>query len=505
MRVLLIIPYGYQNQGVRLLAAVLRREGFDASVLLLKQWMNNDVQAPTPRELELFDEHLRTARPDLIGFSFGSPYLQVARDLIRRARARTSAFIVSGGVHPTIAPEDCIDDADAVCVGEGEGPLLDLARALSNGAPLSGIANWWLKRDGEIERNPLRPLVANLDELPYTALFDMPVVAIDHDRLIPRDPYKDSAIYRAFASRGCPFRCAYCYNSQYAQLYAGLGRYHRRRGVDSVLAELEVVRSHLRGLGRVHFDDDSFVFPTPWIEEFAAKFPGRIGLPFSVLLNSEIYKETELRRLKEAGLRHVQVGIQSASAEEREQVFQRKGSNETVLGLAHTLRRLGIEVTYDIILDNPLSTPADKQAMIDLLLAMPRPFNLFIYSLTVFPKSALAEKLLSMGVITSDDIEGRATKSWRQFRLSFDYPRSAEDTFYAALISLTSKRLVPRAAIRKLARSRWLRRRPGPVRWMAEAANVVKLAGMAWTMFRRGELSLFKVREYAHWRGRLIQ
>ena len=504
-RVLLVTPYGFQNMGVRVLSAVLRREGFDAPILFFKGWRNNDVQPPTMRELRLFEEHVERLAPDVVGFGFGTPYLQIVTDLTRRVRRAGQAHVIWGGVHPTISPEDCIEHADSVCVGEGEYPLLDLARALASGQPFDEIPNLWVRSAHGVRRNPPRPLIVDLDELPYETASAGEMAVLEDGKLIEGNPSEDNALYRVFASRGCPFRCSFCYNSQFRQIYEGLGRYHRVRSVGRVLDELEQARDSLPRLRRIRFDDDSFVFPRPWIDEFCREYPRRIGLPFDILLNPEATSERTLRSLRDAGLVHVQVGVQSGSESELERHYSRRGSNERLMVLAHQLRDLGIEVTYDVILDNPLSTRADKDAMLDLLLRLPRPFNLFLYSLTVFPKSELAETLLAEGLVTADQIEGRATKSFEQFRLSLSYPRPAEDTFYSSLISMTSKGFVPRPLIRGMGKVSWLRRYPATVRYGAEAANTLKLAGTAWRMFRRGELSAFKLSEYASFRRRLIQ
>ena len=504
-RVLLITPYGFQNMGLRLLSAVLRREGFEAPIMFFKGWRNNDVQLPTEREWELLCQHVRAQQPGLIGVGFGTPYLALVTELTRRLRQVTEAHVLWGGVHPTIAPEDCIEHADSACVGEGEGPLVDLARALRDGAPWDKIPNLWTRQQGQVTKNPLRPLIADLDTLPYADQTHAEMASIDNNRLRPGDPNRDNALYRVFASRGCPFNCSYCYNSQFREIFAGRGKYHRTRQVEGVLAELESARATLPGLRRVRFDDDSFVFPRSWLEQLVEQYPQRVGLPFDLLLNPAAYTEWMLRALRRAGLTHVQVGIQSGSERERTENFNRKGSSEGILKLAHLLQELGIKVTYDMILDNPLSSPPDKEAMLDLLLRLPRPFNLFLYSLVVFPKSEIATKLLDQGLITEDQVEGRQTKSFSQFRLSLDYPRPAEETFYASLVTMTSKRFIPRGAIQRLRRSQLLRQHPGALRWAAEAANAAKLGYEACRMLSQGELSMFKIREYATFRRRLIQ
>ncbi len=506
-RALLVTPYGYQNQGIRLLAAALERAGHEAPVLYLKGWRNNDVQLPSDRELELFDAYLTERQPAVVGIGFGTPYIGLVRDLCARIRrVLPQAHIVLGGVHPTIVPDDCIDHADSVCIGEGELPIIDLADAIGKGDEVRDIPNLWIRDvDGAVQKNPPRPLIQDLDGLPWDRLGQLDTAFIEDDKLTRGDPQEDNTLYRIFASRGCPYGCAFCYNSQYREIYEGLGRYHRTRTVASVMTELEQALRDRPGLRKVRFDDDTFVFPRAWLDEFAREYPARVGLPFDILLNPLAAKPRTLKLLRDTGLIHVQVGIQGGSEEEVEKQYARKGSNARTLDLAHQLHDLGVAVTYDIILDNPMESRAEKQAMLDLLLELPRPFNLFIYSLVVFPRSQTARTLLAAGLVTEDDVEGRATKSFEQFRLTLDYPRPAEDTFYASLISLASKGFVPRGLLRALSKVEALRENPTPVRLAAEAANFVKLGQVAAQMLLRGELSRFKLKEYASYRRRLIQ
>ena len=504
-RVLLVTMYGYQNTGIRLLSAVLRENGFEAPIIYMKRWANNDVHPPTLVEYDLLVQKVKSLSPDLIGIGFGTPYLKIVTEITKKLKDACPIPIVLGGVHPTISPEDCIELVDYVCRGEGEFPLLDLANAIKKGDDASQIKNLWVKTDSGIIKNEFRPLVQDLDSLPYEKTFDAPSYCIESDKVVDENPMFENAIYRIFATRGCPFNCAFCYNSQYRRIYSGLGKYFRSRSVENLLLEMEAAVKIHKGIRRMRFDDDSFVFPKSWIEEFVREYPKRIGLPFDILLNPNIYDAKQLRQLKSAGLIHVQVGVQSASESELAVDYNRTGSNEMILDLAQKLQGIGIEMTFDVILDNPLAKEKDKRAMLDFLLKLPHPFSLFLYSLTVFPKSEIAEKLLSVGLVTKEDIEGQATKSFRQFRLTLDYPRSKTDTFFAALITLTSKRFLPRALIRVLADSSFLQNHPTSLVYFAEFANGIKLLGLAIKMFARGELSIFKLREYASMRRRLIQ
>ena len=74
--------------------------------------------------------------------------------------------IIVGGIHPTIRPEECLDYADYVCVGEGEEVIPELANRLEKNKRIDDIKNIWLKKNGKIVKNKLRPLIKDLDKLP---------------------------------------------------------------------------------------------------------------------------------------------------------------------------------------------------------------------------------------------------------------------------------------------------------------------------------------------------
>ena len=124
-------------------------------------------------------------------------------------------FSVFGGPHPTFFP-DMIEEpgVDGICIGEGEGPIADLANTLNGNGhrprPRPDIPNWWFKLDGEIVRNPVRPLIHDLGSLPHS---DRHLVYDKHDAS-RRTPIK-----HFMASRGCPYACTYCFNHAYYQIY----------------------------------------------------------------------------------------------------------------------------------------------------------------------------------------------------------------------------------------------------------------------------------------------
>ncbi len=505
-RVVLITPYGEENRGIRYISAVLRAGGFEPHMVFFKRWVNNALTPPTRREEELLAGLVAEIRPLLVGVGFGAPHFKVVRSLTRRIRTACDAPILWGGVFPTVCPEECMEDADAVCIGEGEHVTLDIARALADGRPIRDIPGTWVRDRGEIVRNPVRPLIQDLDSLPFPDYLQADTWFIEGNRKVRTDPISQTVEYRIYPTRGCPYTCTYCHAHVMRGITAaGGGRYYRVRSVKNVIAELEAAIRILPRIRRVKFDGDVFAFPSSWIEELSRTYRERVSIPFEILTYPGELDAQDYRLLQQAGLCKVQTGIQSGSQRELLETYHRKSTTQDILDLHRTVLDAGIEVVYDLIFDNPLATEADKRSIVELLLKLEHPFSIYMYSLTLFPKTLLARDLIEKGLATPDDVEGRATKSYRQFRLSFDWPRSAEDRFWIALTSLASKPFVPKAAIRRLMESRALRQRPEPLVAAARLADLAKVGTLALRMLFQGELTLFKIRQYGSFKRVISQ
>lgn len=494
---LLITPYGVENRGIRYVAAALRRAGFKAAMVFFKRWVNNDIREPSDGEYELLARLAADLRPRLIGFGFGAPYLTIVTKATQLLRRRCQVPVLWGGVHPTVCPEECIDIADFVCVGEGEEATVELLQALLNQGDPATVPGIWSRRDGKVCPGTARPLIQELDSLPFPACMDGLTWFIEDGRIRREDPVAGTVEYRIYPARGCPYQCSYCHSHVIRRITRELpGRFYRFRSVANVIAELEVALATLPRIRRVKFDSDVFAFPRRWIEEFAREYGRRIAIPFELLTYPGELDEQDLRLLKEAGLRKIQTGIQSGSDRVVAESYGRKSTSGDILKLSGDASRAGVEIAYDLIFDNPQATAADKRAVVELLLQLHHPFTIYLYSLTLFPRTRLAQEFLAAGLVTPEQIEGRATKSFRQFRLSFDYPRSPEEQFWIALTILAAKRGVPRPLVRALMELPALAAHPAPLVALARAADLAKVATIAGRMLLDGELTLFKLRQY---------
>ena len=356
--------------GLGMLSAVLKRAGHATRLHYMY-----GAYDPAPLRAALAD-----FRPEVLAFSGVSPqYRYVKRVLADLAPA--PAFTIYGGVHPTLDPE-CLADVrglDAVCVGEGEQPLLELVEALRDGRSPDGIPNLWLKKpDGRIVRNPTRPFCENLDGLPFPdrELFDYQAI-VNSDF--------NTALF--MFSRGCPYNCTFC--SNHALRGKQAGTYVRFRGVDNCLAEIRAVTGRYRA-DALYFNDDCFTAHRAWWTEFCDKYQQEFKLPFDINARPETLNDEVCQRLKAAGCRRISIGIENGSEKFRAEVLGRRQSNDRIAAAFDACCRAGIRTKSFNIVGFPRETPEIFQETIDLN-ARINPDSVIIGIFEPYPGTHLAE------------------------------------------------------------------------------------------------------------------
>jgi len=341
MRVLFVEKQiDYEPQGIMQLSSVLKQAGHEVGLAIAAQ--EDPVQVA--REFE----------PDILGYSVMTGSQRYYFDLnlrIREALNGKQVMSVFGGPHPTFFPE-MIEErgVDGLCVGEGEGPIVDLANALGNGGLKLDLPNWWFKIEDEIVRNPVRPLVQDLGTLPHP----------DRKLIYDKHEYgRNSRIKHFMGSRGCPYQCTYCFNHAYYQIYKKERR-GNQRPVDSIIDEVKWVRSQWP-LEHVFFIDDLFIIFDDWLEEFADKWPRQVGLPFFCNVRADLLVRWPHKAdlLAKAGAYTVSMGIEAANDRIRTELLKRYMSREQIVEAGRLLRSVGINVTATNILGLPGSRLED--------------------------------------------------------------------------------------------------------------------------------------------------
>jgi radical SAM superfamily enzyme YgiQ (UPF0313 family) len=388
-----------EPQGILLISSVLKEAGHQVSLVVASE------EDPLQAALRL--------QPDVVGYTvYTGPHTWYLA-LNRRLKAQLPGiFSIFGGPHPTFFPEMIEQEGvDGICIGEGEYATLDLMNALQrNGGgvqlPDPAIANWWFKLnggsgsgEGEIVRNPLRPLLSGeaLDKLPF-ADRDLLYAAHRQSRRTKIKPF--------ITGRGCPYDCAFCFNKAYSDLYEGRGRRFRRRSPDNVIREMkEVVAKH--DVRFVLFMDDTFILQDAWLQEFMARYKAEIGIPFWCQVRANLVTDEKIALFKDAGCVSVSFGLEAGNDRLRNAVLNRNMSREQILGAAEILRRHDIAFMTNNMLGLPTGNLETDFETLELN-AQCRPAYANVFLFQPYPKTALGEWAYEQGWMMGsfDDLSG---------------------------------------------------------------------------------------------------
>lgn len=252
-----------------------------------------------------------------------------------------NVFSIFGGWHPTYVPEMIKQEGvDAICIGEGEGAMKELCKQLDRKELPSGIRNLWIKKpDGSIEKNPVRPLIQNLEEQPLP----------DRSFMISGEPEYYYIIASVVTQRSCPFACSFCVNNAFNLLYKDDNPHKRRRSVDHVIAELLQIKSKGK-LEFVKFEDSIFIIHPKWIKEFSGKYKKKIDIPFTCFVRSEVITPQVIRDIKNAGAVSVSIGVEVGDEVIRAEVLNKKISNNMLRNAIKVLKTEKLKIrTHNII------------------------------------------------------------------------------------------------------------------------------------------------------------
>lgn len=418
----LISLYHYGGFGIRTLHDVLKSRGHRATNVFFKKDKTNAMELPTEHEKDLLTGLIKELNPDLVGISTRSTFFPVAKDITARLKQAVSAPIIWGGAHPTICPEESIQFADMICVGEGEKLITELADRISNRWEIASIGGLWTKKNGSIIKNEPQPLLEDLNSLPMPDFGGDDTYSIENNILSEGEPYYNENLthYNFMTARGCPFHCAFCSNSILKKIFEKKGSFIRYRSVDSVIEELKLAKTKLKKLEVISSNDEVFGSKIEWLKEFCKRYKNEINLPFHCDIHPAFASETAICLLKEAGLRTITMGIQSGSEQIRKQLYGRQTSEAELKKIAGIFKKHGIFPFYDLIFDNPLETEVDIRATLYFMLSLPRPFRINMYSLQHHPKTELTERFLRDKLISPGDIDGVSLKGFNQWHVKFD-------------------------------------------------------------------------------------
>jgi len=304
---------------------------------------------------------VQNERPLLVGVSVmtGKP-IHYALELSRLVKANSDVPVVWGGIHPTILPDSTLIDRgiDFLIRGQGELPLLELARALeSNSVAYEMVGGLSYKRNGRIVHNPMGKTPA-FEDLP-----DIPYHLVNVNNYLRFDAQE--RVFSLITSLGCPHQCAFCYSPLYS------GRLWKPEKVENTIARMQAIIDKYKPDHFSVIDNDFFVDLKRARALFEAmekkKWPIKIG--FRGARIDELYRmdESLLGLMERVGVRYLHIGAESGSQRILE-LMLKKVKTEQIFEVNRKLSKFPrLLPTYNFFSGVPTETLADIQATIEMI------------------------------------------------------------------------------------------------------------------------------------------
>lgn len=336
MKILFVYPNVTRDKspqlGICSIAGVARRLGHECQLYDL-------TVTPRGEDISSFKSKLESYEPDLLAVSCRSNEWTFTDELFRSVDTGR-ALKVFGGPHATVAPEEVIEIADIVVLGEGEQTFEDLLQGIVGGNDISATPGCWGKKGGQIVKNEMRNLISDLDTLPtpYWELFD----DTHYRDSFVKERITGAKVVGSFeGSRGCPYACTYCTNDYVRNLYKGKGKWRREKSPERIVEEIILFREKY-GLDFIYWVDEVMLTNMDRLKAFRDLYRAKVGVPFCFMERPENMTDEKVRVIKEAGAQIASIGIESGDEQLRKNLLNRRLSTEKIVSAFRASRKYGI-------------------------------------------------------------------------------------------------------------------------------------------------------------------
>jgi len=374
--------YAVPYFGILSLAARLRNAGFKTDVV---------IQSLEKHPVDL----LKRMDAKIIGISVLSTEHDWLIDTVKAMRREIpDAIIIIGGMHAILYPEEILSQtaADIVCHSEGEEVLLKTIAELDKPEPKwDSIEGLSYRDDKGVIRATRRAALVQFDD------------KIVEDRSIYYDRYpalSRDIVHRFFSSRGCPYKCSFCYNSKVQELFSEKGVYVRRKSVKNFIKEITLQCSKYP-IKSIFFYDDLFTCDKIWLNKFLEIYRKEINIPFMCTTRADIVDENLAGMLASAGCRTASFGIETGAYGIRKDILKKNISDEQIIRCGCLLKREGINVQTSNMFCIPGETLDDAYKTIELNIKANADF-VFSALLMPFPKTEIAEYCIKNNYLKPD-------------------------------------------------------------------------------------------------------
>lgn len=342
-RIAFVLTTCHEFEGVKVLSSVLKKHGHQTDAFI------------TSEERDYF-QSVADFRPDVIAIYATTGQHEWPYPYIRRwKKLNPKLKVVMGGPHPShdLEPLEHADVIDATVKGEAEYAMLELVEAWAKGESIELIPNVAYRGPGGVPiQNPIRPVIQDLDTLPFP----------DVDLFYKYPFLRSKRVLQVHASRGCQNSCTYCsVGTMKKDWVSGKKgeKFNRTKSVDYLCDEINDVLARYPGFRMINFGDAALNMYSGWLQEFAEKWPVKVGLPFACNININYLDEDDIIALKRAGCVSVQFGLESGSEDVRLKIYKKGYTDDVVFGIPPLLKKHKLTFRTNNIMGSPAETLDD--------------------------------------------------------------------------------------------------------------------------------------------------
>lgn len=319
--------------------------------------------------------------------------------------------VVWGGIHPSLLPEQTLQNpfVDAVVIGEGEKKFSDLVECYKTGSALERVNGIGFKKDGKTVFTPdAAPL--SMDELP---LPDFSLIDIEYYIRETKGSFDGRRCLDLNVDRGCPYRCAFCYNIKFNQ------RKWRAMSAGRMLEVLETLKAKY-GLGAVNFVSDNFFVDKRRAE---AVCRGMVERGLDLKWHSDIridtflqYDAAGLELIKKSGCDNLTFGVESGA----DPVLKQIDKDITVAQVLEAHKKVvaaGFKANYHFMLGFPEETRADIAETLKTAAILTEDRNTNVYGPAMYipyPGTPLFDRCVQLGFVPPARLEDWSAFDWEE-------------------------------------------------------------------------------------------
>ncbi len=315
---------------------------------------------------------------EIVGITSTTPTFNTALKYIEAIKSELpDVFVIAGGVHVSFMPEEALKKgADAVCIGEGERTIVELAENVERGKSVADIRGICYRKNERIKFNPVREFEEDLDALPLPA-YD----------LLPMDKYRVVGrrleYFPVISSRGCPFGCIYCVTSRF------MGKKFRAKSAVKVGEELQWLMDKFKA-NQIAFSDDTFTLDRKRVEEICKEIKERgLDIKWSCSSRVDTVNSELSTTMARVGCTLIYFGVESAS-DNILKFYRKRIDMKKARDAVKTVKKTGILAACSFILGAPMETESEMMKTVETSVRLNPDYAQFSI-LTPYPGTELYE------------------------------------------------------------------------------------------------------------------